>query len=95
MEGKRFALVKNCFVSQILFMPMTLDQIVEETQNWPPEKVGELVDRLYEDLHTSSPEIEGAWKTEINRRIAEIESGQVKGVAPEEVDSRIQKILNR
>ena len=76
-------------------MPMTLDQIVDETRSWPPEQVGELVGRLTEDLHASSPEIEAAWKTEIDRRIAEIESGKVKGVPPEEVAARIQKILQR
>jgi putative addiction module component (TIGR02574 family) len=73
-------------------MPMTLDQIVEETRSWPPEKVGELVDRLSEDLHPGSPEIEDAWKTEINRRIAEIESGQVKGIPLEESLARARKI---
>ena len=76
-------------------MPMTLDEIVEETRNWPPERVGELVGRLTEDLHASDPEIEAAWKTEVNRRIEEIESGKVKGVSAEEVSARIQKILTR
>jgi putative addiction module component (TIGR02574 family) len=76
-------------------MPMTLEQIVEETKHWPPERVGELLDRLTEDLHSSEPEIEAAWKTEIDRRVAEIESGKVKGVPAEEVSARIQKILKR
>jgi putative addiction module component (TIGR02574 family) len=76
-------------------MRMTLDQIVEETRNWPAEQVGELVDRLTEGLHASSPEIEAAWKTEIDRRIAEIESGKVQGVSPEVIAGRIQKILGR
>jgi len=76
-------------------MPMTLDEIVEETRHWPPERVGELVGRLTEDLHTSDPEIEAAWKTEIDRRIEEIQSGKVKGVPAEEVSARIRKILER
>jgi putative addiction module component (TIGR02574 family) len=76
-------------------MPITLDEIVEETKNWPPERVGELVDRLTEDLHASDPEIEAAWKTEVNRRIEEIENGKVQGVPAEEVSARIQKILQR
>jgi putative addiction module component (TIGR02574 family) len=61
-------------------MPITLDEIVEETRHWPPEKVGELVGRLTEDLNTSDPEIEAAWKAEIDRRIEEIQSGKVKGI---------------
>ena len=95
LPPKAFALVKNWLLSQILFMRMTLDQIVEETRNWPAEQVGELVDRLTEGLHASSPEIEAAWKTEIDRRIAEIESGKVQGVSPEVIAGRIQKILGR
>lgn len=76
-------------------MPITLDEIVEETKHWPPERVGELVDRLTEDLHASAPEIEAAWKTEVDRRIAEIESGNVKGIPAKEVSARIQQILKR
>jgi putative addiction module component (TIGR02574 family) len=76
-------------------MPITLDEIVRETRNWPPEQVGELVGRLTEDLHASDPEIETAWKTEVDRRIEEIQSGKVKGIPAEEVTARIQKILKR
>lgn len=90
-----FTLAKNGVLKQFLIMPMTLDQIVEETRNWPPEKVGELVGRLTEDLHASDPAIEAAWKTEIGRRVAEIESGQVQGVSAETVSERIRKILGR
>ncbi len=57
---------------------MTLEQIVEETRRWAPEKRGELVDRLTEDLHGSDPEIDAAWKRETRRRLAEIEDGTVK-----------------
>ena len=74
-------------------MTITLDQIVEETRHWPPEKVGELVGRLTEDLHAGDLETEAAWKTEISRRIEEIETGKVQGVPPEEVSARVRKIL--
>jgi hypothetical protein len=53
-------------------MPLTVEQIVEEARRWAPEKVGELVGRLTEDLHASNPGTEAAWKTEINRHIEEI-----------------------
>ena len=76
-------------------VPMTLDQIVEEARHWPPEKVGELVGRLTEDLHASDPEIEAAWQTEIARRVEEIQSGKVQGVPGEEVSARIRKIVGR
>jgi len=76
-------------------VPMTLDQIVEETRHWPPEKVGELVGRLTEDLHTSDPETEAAWKTEVDRRVEEIQTGKVQGIPGEEVSARIRKIVGR
>lgn len=71
-------------------MPMMLEEVVAEPKHWPPERVGELVDRLTEDLHTSAPEIEAAWKAETNRRTEEIESGKVNGVSAEKVSARIQ-----
>ena len=71
---------------------MTLEQIVEEARHWPPEKVGELVGRLSEDLHSSDPETESAWKSEINRRVEEIQTGQVQGIPVEQSLARIRKI---
>jgi len=76
-------------------MPLTVEQIVEETRHWPPEKVGELVSRLAEHLHRSPPEIEIAWKAEIDRRMEEIQTGKVQGIPGEEVSARIGRILKR
>ncbi len=74
---------------------MTLDQIVEEARRWPPEKVGELVGRLTEDLHSGAPEIEAAWQIEIARRLDEIRSAKVQGIPGEEVSARVRKIVGR
>ena len=76
-------------------MTITLDQIVEETRHWPPEKVGELVERLSGDLHACEPETETAWQTEVARRIEEIQSGKVQGIPGEEVSARVRKIVGR
>jgi putative addiction module component (TIGR02574 family) len=77
-------------------MPITLDEIVEETREMPVEVVAELVDRIMIARHGSiEPSVTAAWKTETDRRIAEIESGKVQGVPLEESLSRIQKILKR
>ena len=74
-------------------MPMTLDQIVEETRQLPPDVVAELVDRIFLARHGGiEPEIEAAWKTEIARRMAEIQSGQVRGIPVEESLARARKI---
>jgi len=76
-------------------VPLTLEQIVEETRHWPPEKVGELVGRLTQDLHASDPETEAAWKQEIDRRIEEIQTGKVQGIPAEEEFEKAKRILGR
>ena len=83
-------------MGKIWTMPMTLDQIVDETREMPVEVVAELVDRIMVARHggIESP-LAGAWKAETARRIAEIDSGKVKGVTPEENAARIQNILRR
>jgi putative addiction module component (TIGR02574 family) len=82
-------------IAYCLGVPITLEQIVEETRSWPPEKVGELVGRLTHDLHANSPENEDAWNKEIDRRIEEIQTGKVRGIPGEEVSARIRKNLGR
>ena len=77
-------------------MPLTLDEIVEETRELPGEVVAELIDRILVARHGGvDASVATAWKAETDRRIAEIESGKVKGVSPEAVAARIQKILQR
>jgi putative addiction module component (TIGR02574 family) len=74
-------------------MPITLDQIVEETREMPAEVVAELIDRIMVAQHGGiEPSVAESWKTEVDRRIAEIESGQVKGVPLEESLARARKI---
>jgi putative addiction module component (TIGR02574 family) len=95
-HGPGFALVKIQVVGETCPMPMTLDQIVEETREMPGEVVAELIDRIMVARHGGlEASVAESWKTETDRRIAEIESGKVKGVTPEENAARIQKILQR
>ena len=74
-------------------MPITLDEIVEETRQLPPDVVAELVDRILLARHGGiGPGVEAAWKNEIHRRIGEIKSGKVQGVSVEESLARARKI---
>jgi hypothetical protein len=75
----------------LCIMPITLEQIVEETRHWPPEKVGQLT----EDLHTSEPATQAAWQQVIGRRVEEIQSGKVQGIPGAEVSARVRKIVGR
>jgi putative addiction module component (TIGR02574 family) len=75
-------------------MPMTLDQIVEETRQMPTDVVAELIDRILLARHGGiEPEVQAAWKTEIDRRMAEIQEGKVQGIPVEESLARIRKIV--
>jgi putative addiction module component (TIGR02574 family) len=74
-------------------MPMKLEQIVEETRHLPPDVVAELIDRILLERHGGmEPEIEAAWKSEIDRRIEEIETGKVEGIPVDQSLARIRKI---
>jgi putative addiction module component (TIGR02574 family) len=80
----------------VFFMPMTLDQIVEETRQLPVDVVAELVDRILLARHGGiERRIEAAWKTEIERRIAEIDAGKVQGIPVEESLARLRKSLGQ
>lgn len=74
-------------------MPISLDQIVEETRELPDEVVAELIDRIMAARHGGiEPSVATAWKSVTDRRISEIESGKVKGVPLEESLARARKI---
>lgn len=74
-------------------MAMTLDEIVEETRDLPPDALAELVDRILLARHGGiAPNHEAAWKTEISRRIQQIETGQVEGIPLEQSLARARKI---
>lgn len=93
LPGFGFEVVKTHRLGKICHMPLTLEQIVEETRQMPDEVVAELVDRILIARHGGvESSVDSAWKTEASRRIAEIESGQVKGVPLEESLARARKI---
>ena len=75
-------------------MPMTLEQIVEETKQWPAEAVAELVDRIMIARHGGiDPAVDAAWKAEIHLRIEDIESGRVQGVPLEEALAEARRLV--
>jgi len=75
-------------------MPITVDQIVEEARSLPREQIAELVDRLTLSLYEDT-QVEDAWKTETRRRVAELESGKVRGISGDEVSARVRRIIGR
>ena len=77
-------------------MSLTLEQIVEETRQWPEDTVAELIDRITLAKHGGlAPERAAAWTEVAARRSAEIDSGQEKLVPGHEVSARIRRIVGR
>jgi len=77
-------------------MSLTLDQIVEEAQQWPDDVVAELVDRLMLAKHGGlDPATDAAWRAEAHRRLAELENGTVQGVPLEDTLAKARAILGR
>jgi len=77
-------------------MSMTIDQIVEETRSLPPDIVAELVDRILLMMHGGQDAAHAAaWSKTVQRRVAEIRSGQVQGIPGEETSAKIRKIVGR
>jgi Putative addiction module component len=62
-------------------MQLSADQIVEETSDWPEDAVADLVDRILRAKYGEvDPSVDNAWHAEIGRRIADLETGKVKGI---------------
>jgi putative addiction module component (TIGR02574 family) len=75
-------------------MPMTLKELYAETRQLPREQAAELIDLLLIDTFSEpDPAVEEAWGREIDRRLAEIESGEVKGIPGDEVMAEMRKIV--
>jgi len=77
-------------------MPMTIDQIVEETRSLPHDVVVDLVDRILLAAHGGqTPAHEQAWSATVHRRIAEIESGQAKLVPLDDALAQARQRIGR
>jgi putative addiction module component (TIGR02574 family) len=75
-------------------MPMTIKELYAETRQLPREQAAELMDLLLIDTFSApDPAVEEAWSREIDRRLAELESGQVQGIPGEEVMAKARKIV--
>jgi putative addiction module component (TIGR02574 family) len=75
-------------------MPISLEQIVEETSQLPADVVAELVDRILLACHGGiEPNLGAAWKTEVQRRIEDLETGKVNAIPAEESLARIRKAI--
>lgn len=78
---------------------MSLEQLESALQSLSPAERRSFIDWIddhrCELLAGAAPEIEEGWKRETRRRIAEIESGTVKGIPGETVAANIRRLVGR
>ena len=72
------------------------EQLMDQLLGLPYEQRREVVDRLIESLHPPGEELtpeewNAAWTPELNRRLAELESGAVQGIPASEVFAEIDE----
>ena len=66
-------------------------EIMDVVDSLPIDMKLELIDRLLESISPPQSEINDAWSEEVERRIDEVESGQVKTIPGEEVFARLRE----
>jgi hypothetical protein len=77
-------------------MAMTPELVLAEARNRPREQVAELLDHPTLELHHAlAPEIEAAWREESQRRLTELETGQVQAIPGEMASNNIRRIVGR
>jgi putative addiction module component (TIGR02574 family) len=74
-------------------MPDPVTELVQRGRALPPEDRERLVDQLLESLNEpAASELDAAWETEIERRLAELERGDVQAVDAAEVFAKARRI---
>lgn len=71
---------------------MTIDELENLLLQLPQQERARLAERLIASLDDES-ELEKTWYDEVERRLAEFESGQMESVSAEEVFSALQARL--
>ena len=73
-------------------MSAIAEELKSQLAKLPMSDRAELARFLLESLHEDEPsETEAAWNAELNRRIAEIESGAVVGIPAEDVLAEMRR----
>ena len=74
-------------------MPDQVSELVKRGRELPLAERERLVDELLESLNEpAAAELDAAWTTEIERRLAEFDRGEVQAVSAEDVFAKARKI---
>ena len=74
---------------------LTKNELINEAISLPVELRAQLIEKLLKSLNPLQDEIDRLWAIEAERRVAEIETGQVQTVPGEEVFEKLRKRLNQ
>jgi putative addiction module component (TIGR02574 family) len=70
-----------------------VSELVKRGRALPPEDRERLVDQLLESLNEpAAAELNAAWESEIERRLAEYDQGSVQAIDAEEVFAKARRI---
>jgi putative addiction module component (TIGR02574 family) len=77
-------------------MSTLVDELSARAKALPAEDRARLAGELLESLHGEpDADAEAAWDAEIERRVAEIESGAVRLISAEEVHAEARRLIRR
>lgn len=77
-------------------MPSLVDELSARARTLPAEDRARLAEELLESLEgESEAEADKAWDREIERRVAEIESGAVTLIAAADVHAEARRLIRR
>ena len=74
---------------------LTKNELINEAISLPVELRAQLIEKLLKSLNPLQDEIDRLWAIEAERRVAEIETGQVQTIPGEEVFEKLRKRLNQ
>ena len=76
-------------------MARDLTELFQEASQLPEAERAELAGRLLESLHGEpDDDVEAAWAEEVERRVRQIDSGEVKTIPWEEVRAKVYARLD-
>lgn len=77
-------------------MPTLVEELSARAKTLSAKDRARLAEELLESLDQEpEAEVEAAWDREIERRVAEVESGSVKLISAEEVHAEAQRLIRR
>ena len=74
---------------------LNTDELMNEAMSLPVELRAQLIDKLLKSLNPAQAEIDELWAVEAEKRVADIEAGQVQPIPGEEVFEKVRKRLNQ